>query len=290
MVNFPSSTPSFAGFSPSNTLSQDNHGAQHNLEQGEIVALANKIGTGTSTPTSGMLLRGSGVGTSVWAQANLTTDVTGVLPQANGGTGTTLATGTGKVVYDASPTIVSPTLTTPIIADFTNSNHDHSTTVKGGSIANAALPVGTLVQMVNTLSSAVATGTTVMPSDDTPPQNTEGDQYMTLSIIPKSITNTLIIDIIAMLANSTVQILSGALFQDSNVSAIAAGQTTAYLTSAPNMFILRYTMAAGTVSSTTFNFRAGTQGTGTLTFNGLSGGRIFGTTPKSSITVWEYKS
>lgn len=162
MANFPTSTPSFAGFTSSHTLAADNHAAQHNLEQGEIVALATKIGTGSSTPTSGTVLRGTGAGTSSWAQVALTTDVTGVLPQANGGTGTTLSTGTGKVVYDTSPTIsaptftgggswagspslTTPTLTTPTIADFTSSQHGHTNAAGGGTlVGNTAIQAATL--------------------------------------------------------------------------------------------------------------------------------------------------
>lgn len=93
MAQFPTSISSFTGFTSSHTLSQDSHASQHNSEQAEITATQTKIGTGNSTPTSGMLLRGTGAGTSSWAQANLTTDVTGVLPIANGGTGASSASG-----------------------------------------------------------------------------------------------------------------------------------------------------------------------------------------------------
>ncbi len=40
----------------------------------------------------------------------LTTGVTGTLPVANGGTGTTTSTGTGNIVLSTSPTLVTPTL------------------------------------------------------------------------------------------------------------------------------------------------------------------------------------
>jgi len=91
MANFPGSTPSFAGFTSSHTLAEDNHAAQHNLEQGEIVALATKIGTGSSTPTANTVLRGTGAGTSAFGQVDLTTDVTGILPFNKGGLGTDTA-------------------------------------------------------------------------------------------------------------------------------------------------------------------------------------------------------
>ena len=123
---FPSSTPSYAGFTSSHTLAADNHASQSNSEQADIIALANKVGTGASTPTSGNLLRGNGTGTSTWAQAQLSSDVTGVLTTTNGGTGTTTLTfpaGTDTLVgRNTTDTLTNKTLTQPTIADFTTLN------------------------------------------------------------------------------------------------------------------------------------------------------------------------
>src|ERR1700747_930380 len=63
---FPTGTPSYLGFTASHTLLADTHAAQHNQEQADIIGLANKVGTGASTPTSGTVLAGNGVGTSAW--------------------------------------------------------------------------------------------------------------------------------------------------------------------------------------------------------------------------------
>lgn len=65
-MSFPGATPSYAGFTSGDTLKNDNHAAQHNAEQADIIALANKLGTGASTPTSGLVPVGNGVGTSAW--------------------------------------------------------------------------------------------------------------------------------------------------------------------------------------------------------------------------------
>lgn len=54
------------------------------------------------------------------AQASLTTDVTGTLPVANGGTGATSVTGTGNAVLGTGPTLVTPDLGTPSAAVLTN--------------------------------------------------------------------------------------------------------------------------------------------------------------------------
>lgn len=86
-MSFPSAIVSFIGFTASHTLSQDSHAAQHNSEQSEIVAIETKIGTGTSTPIAGTVLRSPADGTSSWGDVVLTSDVTGILPIANGGTG-----------------------------------------------------------------------------------------------------------------------------------------------------------------------------------------------------------
>src|SRR5574337_544526 len=104
---FPSSIPSYAGFTSTHTLSADNHASQHNSEQADIVAIATKIGTGASTPVSGTVLRGNGAGTSTWSQLNATTDVTGVLPTTNGGTGTSSSTGMGALVLQNSPSLTT---------------------------------------------------------------------------------------------------------------------------------------------------------------------------------------
>jgi hypothetical protein len=54
--------------------------------------------------TNNRVLRSDGTNTS-FSQVGLTTDVTGTLPVANGGTGVTTSTGTGNNVLSASPSL-----------------------------------------------------------------------------------------------------------------------------------------------------------------------------------------
>jgi hypothetical protein len=144
-----------------------------------------------------------------------------------------------------------------------------------------------LLQMVSFETGAVATGTTTIPFDDTIPQSTEGDQYMSLSITPKSATSKLVIEAIASLQASVANSAAIALFQDSGANAVAVSWTR-LADAAHNLMVpLRHVMTAGTTSATTFKVRAGGQGA-TITFNGAGGSRFFGGALASSIVIREY--
>ena len=112
-MSFPAALPSYNGFTPSHTLATDQHGEQHNQEQADIIAIATKVGIGASTPANNTVLRGNGTGTTTYDQVHLATDVSGVLPTGNGGTGTNSTTGTGSNVFNNSPTLITPTITSP---------------------------------------------------------------------------------------------------------------------------------------------------------------------------------
>lgn len=63
-----------------------------------------------SGKTALVFWNGSDFQTAASNNVSLTTEVTGTLPAANGGTGTTTSTGSGSVVLSTSPTLVTPTL------------------------------------------------------------------------------------------------------------------------------------------------------------------------------------
>lgn len=144
-----------------------------------------------------------------------------------------------------------------------------------------------VLQVVSTQTGAVATGTTQLPRDDTIPQSTEGDQYMSLSITPKSAASELMIDVVFLGASSANSHSTVALFQDSTANALAAVPILA--TAADSCFevAFRHKMTSGVASSTTFKVRAGLNSAGTMTFNGVSGGRLMGGVSGSSITITE---
>lgn len=90
-------------------------------------------GTGASTATAALnnllpsqsgnankYLQTDGTNASWDAVSLSTSDITGTLPVANGGTGVTTSTGTGAVVLSNSPTLVTPALGTPSSGTATN--------------------------------------------------------------------------------------------------------------------------------------------------------------------------
>ena len=163
--------------------------------------------------------------------------------------------------------------------------------INDSAVTSAKVATGVAVQVAFSNSSAVATGTTTIPQDDTIPQITEGTEFLTVSITPKSATNNLVIQVNLMASYSVATgVIIVALFQDSTANALAV--SSAYQTTATgNLQIpLIFSMPAGTTSSTTFRVRAGSNSAGTFTLNGSSGARQYGTASKSSIVVTEYKA
>jgi hypothetical protein len=137
---------------------------------------------------------------------------------------------------------------------------------------------GQVIQVQRNDTGAVATGTTLTPSDDTIPQNTEGDQYMSQAITPTSTANVL--DITAQgVYVSTVSntALAQSIHQDSVANALKTASAMNIATGVPNhTLVTRLLMLSSTTSSTTFKVRTGAGNAGTVTFNGGAGSRFYG--------------
>lgn len=151
------------------------------------------------------------------------------------------------------------------------------------------LPVGTCVQTVTNLTSAVATGATAIPADDSIPQSGEGNEYMSQAITPRRATNLLVIESNWVGTNGTgANTLTTALFQDSGANAIAASVAYTAVSGALVNIRMLHSMTAGTTSATTFKVRAGAATAITVTFNGSAGSRLYGAITKSSLVIREY--
>jgi hypothetical protein len=300
MANFPTSLDNGTTLpNPGATDKQNSpdHGSLHSNTNDAIKAVEAKLGTGSSTPTTNTLLLGTGTGVSAWSSitssqmASIITDETGI----------------GSAVFATTPTLVTPKVDTINEATLSNGVTVAGVNIKSGALTTSSsvptvalassavtsdkVATGMPVQLVSTNFSAVATGTTIIPLDDTIPQITEGTEFMTQAITPKSATNILVIEAFMYVSLSiTSADIIGALFQDSTANALAAIETYAPAIAGPTVLTIAYTMTAGTTSSTTFRIRVGGNSASTVTFNGASGARRFGTTAKSFIKITEYKA
>jgi hypothetical protein len=154
--------------------------------------------------------------------------------------------------------------------------------------AGEPLP-GDILQVQRTDTGAVATGTTTIPGDDTIPQSTEGDQYMSQAITPSSAANALKARAQAVLANSGTAAfhLAAALFQDATANALAAVRQVVGTASANEVLSLEKLLLAGTTSATTLKLRGGADVAGTTSFNGSGGTRVYGGVMNSFLEVAE---
>lgn len=284
---FPSALPTLTNPTTGSNTNSPSHAQQHADANDNIEALCAKLGIGAATPVANRLLTGTGVGTSDWSKVSPAGTIVGT---------TDTQTLTNKTLTSPTintPTIVNPTLQTDTISEYTSAAGVtvDGMLIKDGAITFNGLPTGAAVQVAATTYSAVATGTTTLPQDDTIPQNTEGVEFMTQAITPKSATNVLEIKVIGVFSSTIDNNLCMALFQDSTASALACSmQRCASVVNTSVQIQLTHYMVAGTTSSTTFKIRCGGNGAGTTTFNGQSSARLYGAVPKSSIVITEYKA
>jgi len=179
----------------------------------------------------------------------------------------------------ASPAISDPTLTGVPVAP-TASAGTNTTQIATTAFVQATRKV---VQVASFQTGTSSSTGTIMPDDNTIPQNTEGAEFLSLAFTPTSATNVLQIDVILIGSMNNNRNMVVALFQDSTAGALAA--TASFMASNGDLMTvpLRHRMVAGTTSATTFKVRAGAgAATATLTVNGKFGG-----VSASSITITE---
>ncbi|MHB8084280.1 MAG: virulence factor Pgp3 [Dehalococcoidia bacterium] len=188
---------------------------------------------------------------------------------------------TPKIIVKGSNTALSP-------GDIPGANSvilvEYNATLDKWVLIN---PFSKIIQIVNYETGAVASGSTTTPLDNTIPQITEGDEYMTLAITPTSASNKLFIQISFMFAANAARTAVVALFKDTTVDALAASLQTTAGADIPVSCSFSHYMTAGVTTSITFRVRAGVTSSATLTFNGANGSRLLGGVMASSITITE---
>ena len=156
------------------------------------------------------------------------------------------------------------------------------------SLGNAISSVKKCAQIVSAATGALMTGATVIPYDNTIPQITEGNEYLTATITPQNAASILEIDVVIEFCSSVSNNLIAALFQDATANALKATSTWMQTATGAVVLTFKHIMVAGTVAATTFRLRAGGASAGTTTVNGWNAGGSFGGTQVTSITIKEW--
>lgn len=142
---------------------------------------------------------------------------------------------------------------------------------------DAACPLpGKVLQNPMQRDGATASGATGIPIDDTIPQNTEGIQFMSLSVTPSSAASILRVRHSATYSNSLGDYITTALFRDTTANAVAAN--TSYQSAANSAIIgaVEHMELASAATATTYKIRAGSNSAGTIRINAYNGGRVYG--------------
>lgn len=157
------------------------------------------------------------------------------------------------------------------------------------TLENKTAPDFRVIKRNDITASAVATGTTVMNADDTIPQVTEGDQYMSHTYTPVSTSSVIRIEVILHLAttHTTATGIAG-LFLDGAADAVAAGMNRPGGSNSVTVVTFNHTFSNTSLSNQVWTIRAGFSGAATTTFNGVSGGRLLGGYLYSTLRVTEY--
>jgi hypothetical protein len=136
----------------------------------------------------------------------------------------------------------------------------------------------------------------LIPFDDSVPQNTEGTEFMTVTVTPSASDKTLLIRMIAWLGetSNTSNQIAGAVFVDSEADAIISGWlgTAGAGGAVPSLtngaLLLEDHIPAQSTNPRTYRFRAGSDNGNAISVNGVGSTRRLGGTAISYLEVWEY--
>lgn len=123
---------------------------------------------------------------------------------------------------------------------------------------SSLMNTGAILQVVQTQNNGLSSITTTIPrSTTTPPQITAGTQVLSASIIPVSVNNKILCQVIIMGAtdNASTAFFTAALFRNNNTNALAAAREV--YASYGNQLSIQYYDAPATTSSTIYQVRVG---------------------------------
>jgi hypothetical protein len=212
---------------------------------------------------------------------------------------------TGSLPMDSLSvtTITNRSLSTSAISTVTLNAASASMTTIGISILNSMTSLsssvgnftllkvgghGTIAQVVSDTEVTYTTLGTLLPYDNTIPQNTEGDEVLSVAITPINASSILRIRAVLNVGGGSGDVTSAALFVDTTANALAAASMQNASTAAGMYTLyLEHEVTAGSTTARTYKIRAGSDSATDAFLNGNTLGRKFGGVAVSSLTVTE---
>lgn len=159
------------------------------------------------------------------------------------------------------------------------------------AIAGSAFPNGMVLGSAMASYTTNADITTVMPLDDTIPQNTEGVEILTVTITPKSTSNKLRVRFRGQVSSSNIAHATAALFVGSTAGAIAGVYASIPANAYGVPITLEHEFVPGVTTAVTLKIRIGPANSSpAIRLNGNASSRMLGGVSAATLVVEEIKA
>jgi len=184
---------------------------------------------------------------------------------------------------------VSVTGTTPVVGNL--AKFSGATSITDSGVVAMLLASGTVLQSKSATYALNAALIGTIPLDDTPPQNTEGSQILSVSITPSNVNNRIRVRGHGWGAADTSSVAIYSVFSSLSANAIAAGAFFgATMLNNFQGFSFNVEHVPGVITPVTYSVRCGLSGGGNLRLNGSTGFRYFGGASAAYLIVEELQA
>lgn len=193
-------------------------------------------------------------------------------------------TTSGCFVLDAAP--MESALNADIVQSFTPTQQAQLQSNLG--ITAAAVASGAPVQRAAAQTAVTSTTTIQTPISDTVPTTSNTTSVLSVSITPKATGNKLRVRAVLQSSLSVLGAIVAAIFQGAGANAIAANYASCFSGGGTTEVVVTAEVTAASTAAVSFALGVGSNNSGTLTVNGVGGGRVFGGVTITHLEVEEF--